>query len=338
MAENNKLKVIYILDIMRRTDELHPLNATQIANKLEMYGIKAERKSIIRDLQCLEDAGYTIVKCENHNLGWYMIDQEFEDYELKMLVDAVARAKFLTIEDSRSLIKKIKNLSTREGEKLIDATTILDSSIKIADSRFKLKYDLIMRAISDRKQIRFQYYELAKGNKKVFKRNGYVYQMSPYYVALDNDEYYVIGNPNTHNHATHFRIEMMEHVESIDEKVRPMEEVEELRNVGKSMTIGDYLRANVNMWTGENRTVKLRCTNGCRHDLIVKFGKEILIRDDGDDHFIANINVANNEGFYQWLAAYGPNIVIENPDEMRQHYIEYLKYTLGKYERAFIGH
>ena len=77
--------------------------------------------------------------------------------------------------------------------------------------------------------------------------------------------------------------------------------------------------------TGKNETVKLRCTNGCRHDLMVKFGKDILIRDDGDEHFIANINVTKNEGFYQWLAAYGPHIVIESPTEMRQHYMEYLK-------------
>jgi|GEM_PF-6528801 len=47
----------------------------------------AERKAISRDMQCLEDFGYDIVKCENHNDGWYMIGQAFEDYELKMLVD-----------------------------------------------------------------------------------------------------------------------------------------------------------------------------------------------------------------------------------------------------------
>ena len=50
MAENSKLKILYILDIMKKTDALHPLNTTQIAEKLLNYGIKAERKSIGRDL------------------------------------------------------------------------------------------------------------------------------------------------------------------------------------------------------------------------------------------------------------------------------------------------
>ena len=126
MAETNKLKILYVLDIMRKTDEQHPMNISQIAEKLwSVYGLKSERKSINRDLQTLEDAGYSIVKCENHNLGWYMVDQDFEDHELKMLADAVASAKFMTLEDSRALIKKIKNIATREGEKLIDTTVVL---------------------------------------------------------------------------------------------------------------------------------------------------------------------------------------------------------------------
>ena len=39
MAENSKLKLLYILDMMKKTDEHHPLNATQIAARLEQCGI-----------------------------------------------------------------------------------------------------------------------------------------------------------------------------------------------------------------------------------------------------------------------------------------------------------
>ena len=107
MAENNKLKLLYILDMMKKTDEFHPLNATQIKEKLKTYMIDAERKSISRDIECLSDAGYSIIKCDNHNKGWYMTDQDFEDYELKILADAVAKAQFLTADDTRKLIKMI---------------------------------------------------------------------------------------------------------------------------------------------------------------------------------------------------------------------------------------
>lgn len=335
MAENSKLKILYILDIMKKTDAQHPLNTTQIAEKLMNYGIKAERKSIGRDLDCLEDAGYSIVKCENHNQGWYMTDLDFEEHELKMLVDAVASAKFLTIQESRSMIKKIKNLATKEGERLIDATIVMDPAMKIADSKFKFKFDLVMRAIAEKKQISFQYYELTSGNQRRLKRDGYVYQINPYYIVLvNNEEYFVVGNPVTHDHAGHFRIEMMANLEMTDERVRPMDEIVELKEIGSTKTIGEYVRETVNMWTGKPTRVTLRCGNGCRHNLMVKFGKEITMRDEDENTFIAHVSVTNNEGFYQWLAAYGPYITIEAPEDMRQHYIEYLKKTLACYEKA----
>ena len=45
MPENNKLKLLYILEMMKKTDEFHPLNSTQIKEKLKAYMIDAERKA-----------------------------------------------------------------------------------------------------------------------------------------------------------------------------------------------------------------------------------------------------------------------------------------------------
>lgn len=148
MPENNKLKLLYILEMMKKTDEFHPLNSTQIKEKLKAYMIDAERKAISRDIECLEDAGYSIIKCANHNKGWYMTDQDFEDYRAENIADAVAKAQFLTVEDTRKLIKKIKKLATAEGEKIIARTTFVDDDLKIADNKFKLKFDLLIRAIT----------------------------------------------------------------------------------------------------------------------------------------------------------------------------------------------
>lgn len=111
--------------------------------------------------------------------------------------------------ESRKLIKRIKNHATKEGERLIDATLVMDPELKIDDKKFTLKFDIIMRAISDRRQLLFQYQEITSGNKKTLKRNGYIYRVSPYFVVLSGEEYFLICNPCTHDHVSHFRIEMM---------------------------------------------------------------------------------------------------------------------------------
>lgn len=72
MSENNKIKLLYILQIMNDSDADHPLNTKNIAERLEKKGITAERKSISRDIKCIQEAGYSVRRCENRNLGWYM--------------------------------------------------------------------------------------------------------------------------------------------------------------------------------------------------------------------------------------------------------------------------
>ena len=72
MAENSKIKLLYVLQIMGESDKEHPLNTKQVAEKLAEKGIVAERKSISRDIKCIQEAGYPVVRCENQNLGWYM--------------------------------------------------------------------------------------------------------------------------------------------------------------------------------------------------------------------------------------------------------------------------
>lgn len=331
MAEKSKLKILYILNMMRKTDENHPINSTQIAEELLRYGISAERKSIGRDIDCLMDAGYQIEKCENHNLGWYMKEQDFEEYELKMLADAVASAKFLTEKQSRTLITKIKNLATKEGERLIEKTLLMDSELKVVDEKFKFKFDTVMRAIAAHKQIRFQYQEWGTGNKKVLKRDGYMYQVSPYYIVLSNEEYFLIGNPGTHDGATHFRIEMMTVPDILEEPARSMGEIEKLKEIENGRSIGDYLRENINMWNGDVARVTLRARNSCRHDLMMKFGRNIMMRDDGDDCFVAHVKVADGDGFYRWLAAYGTNVTLVKPESMQKKYIAYLQSVMENY-------
>ena len=35
MASSNVLKILYVLDMLKRTDEFHPINSTEIIQKLE---------------------------------------------------------------------------------------------------------------------------------------------------------------------------------------------------------------------------------------------------------------------------------------------------------------
>ena len=67
-----KLKLLRILDILRETDETHPITAPAICERLAESGIKAERKSVCRDINTLIEYGYTVKLCHDNKKGYYM--------------------------------------------------------------------------------------------------------------------------------------------------------------------------------------------------------------------------------------------------------------------------
>ena len=86
-------------------------------------------------------------------------------------------------------------------------------------------------------------------------------------------------------------------------------------------------------FVGTSVNVTLRCSNSYRHQLMMKFGKDITIRDDAANEAIAHVTVTDNEGFYQWLASCGSNVILEAPEEMRTRYREYLQNALAYYRK-----
>ena len=96
--------------------------------------------------------------------------------------------------------------------------------------------------------------------------------------------------------------------------------------------LGGYLRGSVNMWAGERVRVKLRCDNYLRNDIRMRFGKQVMMIDDGPDCFTVTVEVADNTGLYQWLAEQGRRVTVVSPDSVRTHYVEFLQDILNLYD------
>ncbi len=331
MEGRSKIKLLKILEIISKTDENHSLTIEEIRKKLAVYGIDAERKSISRDLKVLEDAGYQIILCKNHNDGCYMIEHTFQDFELKLITDAIASTKILTVEDSRDLINRIKEFATLEAEAFIDNTVVLDSKIKRKDRHLSIYFDVVMRAIVAGKKITFQYIDRMSA-VKTFRNNGEVIQASPYYLVPMNGKYYVVCLADNATSVHNYRLDLMVNIQMTDLEIKPKWQVDELKEIGHTMTDGDYLRLSTHSWTGVKENVTLEGINWCRVNVVDKFGDDIMIRSIGEDKFIAHMNVAVNEGFYQWLASYGINLKLLSPENRVAEFKEYITRIYEQYE------
>ena len=114
-SSNQKLKLIYLMKILlERTDDTHSITMPEIIDALASYGVNAERKSVYSDIENLRLYGLDIIGIQEERTYHYHIgSRQFELAELKLLVDSVQAAKFITTKKSDELIKKIEALASK---------------------------------------------------------------------------------------------------------------------------------------------------------------------------------------------------------------------------------
>ncbi len=110
--EPKKLALIRILQIFKEySDCNHPLTQEEISSHLEReYGIAIERRAISRNISLLKEVGFEIESCK---AGSYLACRDFEDAELRLLIDSVLSSKHITAKHSKDLIDRLCALSNR---------------------------------------------------------------------------------------------------------------------------------------------------------------------------------------------------------------------------------
>ena len=327
---NDKLRLLAVLKIMQRTDEDHPLTKNQIMNKVVEQGIEVSNiKTIAADLATLKDAGYDIVT--NYS-GSFMTDgQIFQNYELKILADNIANARYLPLEESEFIIERLREMATESGDEMIAATTIMDPKMKSKDITMKYKLDTLFRCIQKKKKVKF-WYKKPGGERAV----NYEYEVSPYALSLYEEEYYLTAafaaGKSYSNTPFSFKVSRMERVEETDEPARKIGEFDILSDGGGFADIQTYRRVMMNMWSGiQPREIVIRVEHVLSDSKLVLSAERV--KENGDGSLTVYMKSIVNTGLYQTLARYGDGVEILKPEEARKGYVEYLKRTLDVYEK-----
>ena len=174
MAKGNgqRLKALYILKILQEnSDEKHLLKTQQIIDRLEGYGIPAERKSVYADISALKELGYEIgcVRARA-NVGYYLKTRSFELPELKLLTDAVQASRLITVKKSRQLISKLETLASPFEAKQLNRQVYVSDRNKTDNETIYETIDRLHESMQKNRQVRFQYLEWTADCKKIFKR------------------------------------------------------------------------------------------------------------------------------------------------------------------------
>ena len=306
-----KGKLLLLLDYFQReTDEQHPVTVPELIQMLAQNGISAERKSIYDDIATLQNQGYDIIS--ERRRGYYLASREFELAELKLLVDAVQSSKFISAAKSRSLISKLETLCSRHEAGALQRQVYVTGRPKTMNEAVLYSIDAIHDATSHNRQLSFRYFDYNWKKEPVFRHDGKVYTVSPVGLLRNDDFYYLVALEL--GQLRHYRVDRMS-----SPKV-----LEQMREPGwESVDLTQHAQVHFGMFSGNLRTVRLRCPNYLSHTMLDRFGMDCMLIPDGDSHFTLSAEVAVSDQFFGWLFAL-KEVELLSPEEVRTQYAQRL--------------
>lgn len=323
---NQKLKLIYLIKILlEKTDESHSITMPEILEGLAAYDITAERKSIYADIEAIRELGIDVIgEQKGRTFYYYVAGRQFELVELKLLVDAIQSAKFITAKKSNELIKKLENLTSQYEARQLRRQVYVSGRVKTMNESIYYNVDEIHNAIASNRKIKFQYFQWNVRKEMELRKDGSYYEISPWALSWDDENYYMIGFDAKAGQIRHYRVDKML-------KIGCLEESREGRELFEKFDMAAYARKSFGMFGGEEQYVKLLCHNSLANVIVDRFGKEVMMVPVDEEHFHANVNVAVSEPFLGWVFALGDKVKIAGPESVAERMKELAKATYERY-------
>ena len=312
---NSKLKLLRLMDILNEySDEDHPLSAPELCAMLSDYGITAERKSIYNDISTLEEYGLDVIKSSDGKKGYFIGEREFQIPEIRLLLDAVRSAKFISPDKTKELSKKIQHgLSTYQRQELYDQV-YYDDSQKEQNDKIYFVIDALSRAVHEKKKVSIHYRRRVIETSEKPKNEDRLYKLTPYALIWRDDHYYLIANNEKYDNLMHLRIDRITSANILSENGRPVSEVSDYVD---KFDVVDYTNRVFNMFSGESARIEIKCSNDKWEVVRDRFGFDVLVIDRDDETFTISIVAAKSEGLILWLMQFGKDMVVLSPTDFR---------------------
>ena len=324
-SSGQKLKLLLLRDyLLQNTDENHGVTVRQMIEHLDRCGVKAERKSLYSDLDALGEGGYGM-DILSDNGRYSLASRDFELQEVKLLVDMVQSSNFITKRKTQALIKKLETLVSVHDAKLLERNVYVRNRVKAMNESVYINVDKISEAIADDRLLRFQYFQYNTRKQKELRHGGRLHEVSPFALIWVDQNYYLLAYSAEHESMRHYRVDRMTRITSAEGPRRGKE-------VFAGTDMSTYTTKVFNMFTGEEKRVRLRCDASLADPVIDRFGEDVSMIPEGDDAFTVTVDVVVSPQFYAWLTPFGTRVEILDPPEVREGFRRQLQALLKLYE------
>ena len=290
---DQKLRTLRLMEILlERTDDSHMLNASELCTILDQeYGISTDRITIYTEMEILDKFGLNIHQKKGKNPGYYIGARDFELPELKLLVDAVQSSKFITEKKSKELITKLEKLCCRTDAAMLSKYVFIVNRSKTENETVYYNVDYIHTAIYENKEI---------------------------------ENYYLVAYDAEAGIIKHYRVDKMQNTEILETDRKGEDSFQ-------NFDLAAFAKKTFGMYGGVDAEVTLECKNELAGVVIDRFGYDVWLITQGEDHFKTRVLVSVSPQFFGWVTGIGSGIKITGPDNVKAEYKAYLQNVLENY-------
>lgn len=316
MKENcQKIKLLKLMELLRQeTDEHHPLSTNEICNRLSTMGISCERRTLAKDILLLNEQGFEVMCCRvGKEKGYYIEDRSFSVPEIKILIDAVQAANFITEKKSSELIDKISALGGSHQADILKSNLVHFNTRKHSNETIYYSVAYLEDAIQQKNKVLFRYFDLDEHGEKVYRRDGHRYVVEPVALVFHEDNYYVVVYSAKHDSTANYRIDRMDSVEIIDEPVS--QKALTLRN-----EVAGYTERVFKMYGGQSVDLVIEFDDKLIGAVYDKFGENTKMIRTHEHGCVATVKVQISPTFWGWLFQFGNQMRILSPANLTEEY------------------
>ena len=315
-----KIKLLKLYEFLRReTDENHPISRTELCKRLNEMGISSNVRTLSLDIEVLTENGFEIMSFLDKERFYYIPEHELSIPEIKIIIDALQAASFVTEKKTAELVEKVAALGGSHSAELLKENMVCFNTRKHTNEAILYIVDSIEDAIVRRKKIAYNYFHLNEKAERVYvttstgdKKRYYV---EPVALIFNEDNYYLMAYSSKHPESTaSYRIDRMDHIEVVEESVMSDEAIAKIDGVAA------FTEQAFKMFSGELEDVVIQFNKELIGPVFDKFGEDTPMMAINDTTCAATVHVQISPTFFGWLAQFGNKMRVISPESVITKY------------------
>lgn len=337
-----KMVILNILEILKNySDAEHRLTQQDIIKYLKQdYDMDVDRKTVLRNINDLIDEGVDIDydesergKGKNKNTirSNFYIHSNFEDSELRLLIDGLLFSKYIPHKQCKELIAKIENEGNHYFKSRVKHIALPEENIGVNKELF-YNIDIIDEAISKNLMITFNYLSYGIDKKPYLRLNedgkAREYKVTCIQMVATNDHYYLVCSDGKHEGVANYRVDRIKNIKLTEERGTDKDEIEHLR---RTFNLPKHMMEHLYMYGNDSGNVTFEFNSKILNDVIDWFGSNIDIRDLKNGKIEARTNVILDSMKF-WALQYAMYVKVSSPKSLVDDIKSILKESLKQYK------